>query len=98
MAYNPDELVNLKEPNEQDSGESVAEESAESPEKEASEQGTSADVSEEFQKQCNTTLMSATKPELEYLLTKVQAKISKMNKAETKPEKSGTFDTEGMPE
>ena len=97
----PSDLVTL---NEQD--ETPTDESSESPEKQTQEQdaGTeealkpSVKVPEKFQVEVSAIVGSATMAELDFLRSSIMQRESTLRKAETKPEKSGTFDVEGMPE
>lgn len=63
-----------------------------------SEQDSSVKLSEEFQKKVANLITGASKPELEFIRSSVMEREKELMRAETKGEKSGTFDMGGMPE
>lgn len=78
---------------------SQEEEASESPAVEATEDGGgSVDITEQFQKEVAGIIGQATKVELDYLRSKIMDREKSLMKAESKSEKSQTFDVEGMPE
>ena len=70
------------------------------PEQESDEKEMKSDVPvpEAFQRTVQSICANASRPQLEYLRSCVMEREKELMKSETKPEKSATFDTEGMPE
>jgi len=58
----------------------------------------SVDITEEFQREVQEIITPATKVELDYLRSKIMDREKELMKSETKAEKSGDFDMEGVPE
>lgn len=92
---------------EQEDTESQTEEipSAESQEEEVSarepseqEDGADVKLSEEFQKKVTPIIEEANRHELEFMRSLIMEREKELMHAETKGEKSGTFDMGGMPE
>ena len=90
---------------EQETTETPEQENSESPSEQEGEaqDGTEmkpqgARVPEAFQQKVDALVQTASKPMLEYLRSVVMEREHEIMKSETKPEKSYTFDTEGMPE
>lgn len=86
--------------------ESPEDEAAESPEQQAKEdaEGTeqhgeksNAQVPEAFQKMATAAIQSANSQQLAFLSNLIADREKTLNKSKTKSERSGTFDTEGMP-
>jgi len=91
MPLEPDELVKpnagaMNDNDEDDKG------------SETEENESAVKVPESFQKASDALVYSATKPQLEYLRSCIMDREKTLMHSESKPEKAGDFDMEGMPE